>query len=171
MKLATTAAFVGTILFLDAGEAVSTVRFSNNDRLSGSIESLSPDMLLWKSSILEKPTPFFLKNVLELTLAAEQPQSIARHEAAISLTNGDMLRGQLASISDDVIGLDTWFAGRLQVNRLMISEIKITELPDLIYRGPTGLDDWKQSGDKPAWTYQNGCFRSSAPGNQSSSWT
>lgn len=165
MKLALTTAFVGMTLFLAAEESVSTVRFSNNDRLSGSIGSLSPEMLIWKSPILEKPVPFFLKNVLELTLTPEHPQISARHEASVALTNGDMIRGQLASVSDEVIGLDTWFAGRMKINRLMVSDIKITELPDLIYRGPTGLDDWKQSGDKPAWTYQNGCFRSSGAGS------
>lgn len=165
MKLALTAAFFCMTLFLAAEESVSTVRFSNNDRLSGTIESLSPEMLVWKSPILDKPTPFFLKNVLELSLTAELPQGTARHEASIALTNGDMLRGQLASVSDEIIELDTWFAGRMKLNRLMVSDIRISGLPDIIYRGPTGLDEWKQSGEKPAWTYQNGNFRSSSSGS------
>lgn len=165
MKPALTVVFVSTTLFLAAEDAVSTVRFSNNDRLSGSIESLSPEMLVWKSSILEKPTPFFLKDVLDLTLTPDSPQSTARHEASISLTNGDMLRGQLASASDKVIELDTWFAGRMKLNRLMVSDIRINTLPDLIYRGPAGLEDWKQSGEDPTWTYRNGSFRSSSSGS------
>lgn len=143
----------------------SSVRFSNNDQLSGSMESLTTDRLVWKSTILEKSVPFLLKNVLDLTLAAEQPELAAKHEATVTLTNGDMVRGQLASVSDATVELDTWFAGRMKFNRLMIRDVRVSERPDFIYQGPTGLDGWKQSGDKPAWTYQNSGFRSTAAGS------
>lgn len=155
--------FLGMALLSAAEESVSTVRFSNKDRLTGTIESLSPETLVWKSPILEKPTPFFLKDVLDLTLPPEVPQVPARHEASVTLTNGDVLKGQLASVGDGIIGLDTWFAGRLELNRLMVSDIRINQLPDLIYRGPTGLEDWKQTGDKDGWTYQKEGFQSSSP--------
>jgi hypothetical protein len=148
-----------------ANTVESSVRFSNNDQLSGSMESLTTDRLLWKSPILEKPVPFLLKNVLDLTLVAEQPELPAKHEATVTLTNGDMVRGQLASVSDATVELDTWFAGRMKFNRLMIRDVRISERPDFIYRGPTGLDGWEQSGDKPAWTYQNSGFRSTAAGS------
>lgn len=148
-----------------ADEVKSTVRFSNNDRLSGSMESLTTERLVWKSPILEKPTPFFLKDVLDLALTGDQPESTAKHEAAITLTRGEVVRGQLASVSDEAVELDTWFAGRMKFNRLNIAGIKISERPDYIYRGPTGLDGWKQSGDKPAWTFENSRFRSVAAGS------
>ncbi|GAA5121480.1 hypothetical protein JIN84_00785 [Luteolibacter yonseiensis] len=165
MKARLTASFLGMTLLLAAEETVSTVRFANDDQLPGTLESLSPEALVWKSPILDKPASFFLKDVLELGLTPEHPEGTARHEASVSLTNGDILRGQLASVGDEVVELDTWFAGRMKLNRLMISDISISGRPDLLYRGPTGLDDWKQSGDKPAWNYQNGGFRSSAPGS------
>jgi hypothetical protein len=148
-----------------ADEVKSTVRFSNNDQLTGSMESLTTERLVWKSPILEKPTPFFLKDVLDLTLAGVSPESVARHEATVTLTRGEVIRGQLASVSDEAVELDTWFAGRMKFNRLNIGDIKISERPDFIYRGPTGLDGWKQSGDKPAWTFQNSRFRSVAAGS------
>ena len=53
----------------------------------------------------------------------------------------------------------------MKFNRLMIRDVRISERPDFIYRGPTGLDGWKQSGEKPAWTYQNSSFRSGAAGS------
>ncbi len=148
-----------------AGEVKSTVRFSNNDQLTGSMESLTTERLVWKSPILEKPAPFFLKDVLDLTLPAGESESVARHEAAITLTRGDVIRGQLAAVSDAAVEMDTWFAGRMKFNRLNIADIKISERPNFVYRGPTGLDGWKQSGDKPAWTFQNSRFRSAAPGS------
>jgi len=163
-SLPATAVFFASLVLASAEEVKSTVRFSNNDRLSGSMESLSTERLVWKSPILEKPTPFFLKNVLDLTLPAEQPESKARHEASLTLTRGDLLRGQLVSATDEAVELDTWYAGRLKIPRAMVADIRITERPDFIYRGPTGLDGWKQSGGKPAWTYQNYSFRSGAGG-------
>ncbi|MEO5916448.1 MAG: hypothetical protein ABIS50_19585 [Luteolibacter sp.] len=166
MKSATvTFVFLLTLVRLAAAEGESTVRFSNNDHLSGSLESLTTEKLVWKSPILEKPAPFLLEKVLELTMAAEQPVIDARHEASITLTNGDLVRGQLAGVSEDAVELDTWYAGRMKFNRLMISDIRIAERPDLIYRGPNGLDGWKQSGDKPAWIYQNSGFRSTGSGS------
>jgi len=148
-----------------ADDVPSTVRFSNGDQLPGTIESLSTERLGWRSPSLEKPASFLLKNVLDLSLLAVHPGNAAKHEASITLTNGDLIRGQLASVTDTAVELDTWFAGRMKFNRLMIADIRISERPDFIYTGPSGLDGWKQSGDKPAWTYQNSGFRSVAAGS------
>ena len=150
-------------ILADEGKAI--VRFANSDRLAGSLELLTIDRLIWNSAVLEKPTPFFLKNIVDLTLTAEESATKLGHEAEVTLTNGDLLRGQLISVADDAVELDTWVAGRLKLNRLMISDIRISERPELIYRGPTGLDGWTQSGDKPAWIYQNSEFRSESAGS------
>ncbi len=143
----------------------SVVRFSNNDHLSGSLQSLTTDALVWKSPILENPTNFRLDKVLDLSLVAEQPEVEAGHEASVTLTNGDIVRGQLAGVSDQVIELDTWYAGRMKFNRLMVSDILIAERPKLVYRGPLGLAGWTQSGERPSWIYQNSGFRSIASGS------
>lgn len=148
-----------------ADDASSSIRFSNNDRLAGSMESLTTERIVWKSPLLEKPVPFFIKNVLDLTLTPSKPDSGPHHEASVTLTNGDMIRGQLASVSDEDVELDTWFAGRMKFNRLMIRDVRISERPDFVYQGPDSLDDWEQSGDKPAWTYQDSGFRSTSPGS------
>ena len=93
-----------------ADDSLATVRFSNKDRLTGSIESLTTERLLWKSPILAKPSSFFLKNVMDLTLIAEQPEIAANHEARLSLTNGDEIRGQLASVAEGCVELVTeWY--------------------------------------------------------------
>jgi hypothetical protein len=160
------AAFGFTLTRLFAGQSgESVVRFSNNDHLSGSLQSLTTETLVWNSLILENPTSFRLEKVLDLTMAGEQPDVDSRHEASISLTNGDIVRGQLAGVSDDVVELDTWYAGRMRFNRLMISDIGIAERPILVYKGPLGLDGWKQSGEKPSWIYQNSGFRSIGSGS------
>ena len=82
-----------------AGAPKSTVRFANNDVLTGSPESIAPDTLLWKSPLLEEPASFQLEKVLELSLPASAPDKPADHEAVVTLTNGDSIRG-LASSRD-----------------------------------------------------------------------
>jgi hypothetical protein len=162
MKLLPVLILLASLATVRADEALSTVRFSNNDRLEGTLRSLSPERLVWDSPVLEKPVPFFLSQVLDLSLNAVPPDSDARHEATVTLTNGDILRGQLASVSDATVELDTTYAGRLALNRLMISNIVIDERPELIYRGPTGPEGWKHSGT--AWSYQNNSLRSAGNG-------
>jgi len=156
-------------LALTAISAVATeesvARFSNNDRLAGTLESLSPEHLILKSKVLEKPIPFYLKNVMDLSLSGELPNITSDHEATLTLTNGDTARGQLSSVTDEVVCLDTWYAGRMNFKRVMVSSIKIEAQTTFLYQGPTGLDGWTQSGDTPAWTYGLSAFRSNNVGS------
>lgn len=148
-----------------ADEVKSNLRFSNNDRLSGELESISSTSLVWKCPIFRQPAPFFLKDVVDLTLIPQPTETTATHEATVTLTNGDVLCGQLISVADGTIELDTAFAGKLKLNRPMIATIKIREREALIYHGPTGIEDWQQSGDRPSWTYQHPSLRSTVKGS------
>ncbi len=148
-----------------ADEPLATVRFSNKDQLTGSLSALTTEQLTWDSPIFENPTSFFLKNVVDLTLFAKLTEVTAKHEALVTLTNGDLIRGQLVTVSDMMVELDTWFAGRMKLNRLMIASINISERPNYVYCGPTSLDGWKQAGDTPAWAYHHLSFRSLGVGS------
>lgn len=149
-----------------SGEPASVVRFVNSDRLAGTLDSLTPEWLLWKSPALEKTTPFFLNKVMELTLPNPPiPEIKADHEAIVTLSNGDTIRGQLASVTDEKVSLDTWFAGRMDFNRLMVTGVTVEPLSMLFYRGPVGLDGWVQQGKTTAWSYDRGAFRSKSAGS------
>ena len=102
---------------------------------------------------------------MDVTLPASLPASAAEHEATLKLTNGDTVCGQLASVTDETVALDTWFAGRMNFNRLMVTGVKIAGKATFVYRGPTGLEGWRQSGDKPAWSYSRSAFRSNGTGS------
>ncbi len=148
-----------------ADEFSSVVRFVNNDQLSGKLESLSMDRLLWKSPILETPTAFFLKSVLDLNLVPKHPLHEARHEANLTLTNGDTINGQLLAVSDEAVELDTWFAGHLKFRRVMVKAIQINERPSYTYEGPIALSEWTQSNDPPGWSFQNAALISNTAGS------
>jgi len=89
----------------------------------------------------------------------------ASHVATITLTNGDVIRGQLVSATDERIELETGFAGRMKFNRLMVNDIRISENTEFNFQGPTGLEGWILSGSKPAWSYANLSFTSNAAGS------
>ncbi len=154
---------LASISAVATGESVA--RFSNNDRLVGTLESLTSEFLILKSKAFETPVSLYLKKVMDLSLSGEKPNNAANHEATLTLTNGDTVRGQLASVTDELVCLDTWFAGRMNFKRNMVSSVKIEGPSTLIYQGPTGLDGWMQSGDTPAWTYGYSAFRSKNAGS------
>lgn len=142
----------------------SVIRFANNDVLFGFPETITPQHVVWNSPLLEKPAAFMLDKVLEVSLSPALPENKADHAATVTLTNGDSIRGQLASVTDTAVSLDTCFAGRMSFNRPMVSGLKIEEHTDFLYRGPSGLDGWHQTAKNPAWTYKNSAFRSSGEG-------
>ena len=156
--------FIATCLGAVAAEDPAILHFANpaEDKLSGSLESIADDKLIWNAPILKQPTPFWLKSVLEVTLPTTTHEQDVTHEASLRLMNGDVVRGQLAAVTDEVITLDTWYAGRLQFRRVMVKEVDVEDRASLIYVGPTGLDGWVQSADSPTWSYENGALRTSS---------
>ena len=142
------------------------LRFTNEDQLTGTLESLSPELLVWRSTLLDHPTPFRLDRVLDLTRTpAEPPARDGSHDAVLKLTNGDELHGQLASVTDRTIELDTWYAGKLAIPRPMVASLKINHLPKLYYRGPDSLDGWIASDrNRNAWSYDRGALRATPAG-------
>ena len=143
----------------------ANVRFSNNDRLAGTVERLSADLLVWKSPTLSQPAAFFLKRVVDITLPCNPPpESAAEYEATLQLTNGDTVCGQLAAVTNQTVALDTWFAGRITFKRVMVAGVKIAAKSAFVYRGPTSLDGWQQEAAKPAWSYRRAALVSQAPG-------
>lgn len=156
--------FAASLAAAAAADEPSIIRFANPsmDQLSGSLGAVTADRIVWNSPILEKPTPFWLKNVLEVTLPAAQPEFNATHEATLTLMNGDCVRGQVAAVTDDTVTLDTWYAGRLAFRRVMVKEVVIDPRPSLVFSGPTGLDGWAQTAKPGTWTYENGSLRTNA---------
>ncbi len=142
----------------------SRLRLIEDSQLGGRLVSLGDDRLVWESPVLDEPAAFWLEKVLDVTFPAEIPDFEADHEATLELTNGDVVRGQLASVTDETVELETWYAGRLPIRRVMVKTLSIEDRPNLLYRGPTGLDGWTTAGAAGSWSYQANAFRSSGAG-------
>lgn len=152
-----------------AEEERAFLRFANKgfDQLSGSLESLGEDRLVWNSPILERPTPFYLKSLLELSLPTVIPEFKADHEATLTVNMWpnqppSQVKGQLVAVTDDKVVLDTWYAGRMEFRRVMVKSVDIEDRASLLYTGPSGLDGWIQTAKSPTWIYERGVLRTSA---------
>src|SRR4051812_4995635 len=142
------------------------IQFFNRDQINGNVDSIATDRIVWNSPVLEKPAPFRLDKILELDLQSESHGFAEGYEAVVSLTNGDTLRGQISSVTDDTIELETWFAGKLKLSRPTVKSIRIEELPTLLFHGPESLDGWTLAGSHDnAWTFDGGALVSSTTGS------
>ena len=149
-------------------EDAGMLHFLNDDSLPGKMRSLDRERIEWDSAVLEQPATFLTENIrdLRLPLNLHIPDTVAGHEATLTLMNGDTVRGQLASVTDTRIALDTWYAGRLVFRRVMVRDLAISELPDYIYRGPRKLENWSQTATPPAWQMSDvGALASTSAGS------
>ena len=151
-------------------EESATMCFTNNDQITGQLASISTDTLVWNSSILAEPATFSTDQVLNLSLPAKSQASDSKHVAVLTLKNRDMrnadvARGQLASITEDSIVIDTWYAGLMSFKRSMVASVRIEGPSQFQYQGPTGPEGWIQSESPPAWKYHRSAFISNNTGS------
>jgi len=149
-------------------EEPGMLHFLNGDVLPGKLRTLDREHIIWDSSALEAPASFITGQIRDLRIPPRihMPDSSAGHEATVTLTNGNTVKGQLASVSNSEIILDTWFAGRLVFRRPMVRELSIREMPEYLYRGPQDIDSWIQSVDPPAWSMnESGGLTAIRPGS------
>ncbi len=150
-----------------AREDGSIVRFANGDQLSGQVESLSKESLLWKSTILKEPAEFDLSHIMDLTMPAapeKRDEVEAGHIATLEMTNGDSIQGQLAGLSDEEIRLKTWYAGEMTFRRVNVKSVEISQMSDSFYRGPNSMEEWTSAGHRDSWTFKGGSLFSGSSG-------
>lgn len=145
----------------------SVVRFSNGDRLTGDLLALGGKKITWKSQLLKEPAEFDLEYLVDLELPVGAPPAdrpAAAHEAIISMSNGDTIRGQLKGITDSEIRLATWYAEELVLRRLNVKSAKISSIADIFYRGPNSIEEWPQRDGGDNWRFRGGALHSDSPG-------
>jgi len=140
------------------------IRCTDGSRIRGSLLGIGPDRLLFGADFLASPVPLRLDKVLDLSLPVHRSETKGDHVATVTLSNGDVLRGTLANLSDSEVSLDTWYAGPLKFRRAMVDTLEIEDRPEVLYAGPSGLDGWTQQ-DPATWTFDQGSLRAAAPGS------
>ncbi len=140
--------------------------FVNRDRIHGrlSAASASAGRLTWNHAAAREEILFDLASLAEIQLASRRTSRAPAYEAAVHLTNGDILPGRIVGMNDDILELDTWFAGQINVNRSMVMRILPNlSMSNVLFEGPNDLAEWTLSphgGNRPQWRYSEGALYS-----------
>lgn len=150
-----------------AAPAEGTALFTTGDQLPGTLAAINGATGSFESSTLAAPATIHLAQLLELRSEAVTREVKADHEAVVTLTNGNVIHGQVAALSDQAVVLDTWFAGQLELRRSMVESLRVVDRARSIYSGPQGAEGWLFSGDsgQPAWHFSGGTMTSDRPGS------
>ncbi len=142
------------------------IQFSNGDTLHGTLVSIEGlDYVVWQSPDAKNNIEFYTTNISEISLARKEIQTNRTTTCVLKLVNGDELPGVLSDLSDSELILDTWYGGRLKINRNVIKSLMFTrDRGGAIFDGPTGLDGWFTGRGRISWKYSDGSFIAARPG-------
>ena len=145
------------------GPVQDTLSFLNKDQLHGILLGIDQDSgLRWQSPEAHDPIVFKTGKLSQVKLDSHKAAAAAgKSGQRIGLTNGDEFPGNIVSLDDKILVLDTWYAGRLSIPRAMLR--RVTPLPNAdssIYEGPTGLEGWVigRMGAGRSWSFRDGAL-------------
>jgi hypothetical protein len=139
------------------------IHCTDGSRIRGSLLGIGADRVEFGADFLAAPVPLRLDKVLELSLPVHPGDPKGDHVATVTLSNGDVLRGELTGVNETEIRLRTWYAGELTFRRVMVDTLEIQDRPEILYTGPNGLEGWVQE-TAGSWIFENGSLRANRPG-------
>jgi len=155
----------------DSGSSSATssdaVQFLNGDTLHGVLQSIDAQTgVRWQHPEVKQMIEFLPANIAKIKLqkkkssAQKPPQT-----CAVRLTNRDELLGNLVSLDAEKLNLDTWYAGKVAIQRKMVQSITPMQGGfSSLYEGPTGLEGWTSGKNNQAgWKYENSAFITARP--------
>lgn len=131
-----------------------TVLLANGDTLHGRLISINPEQgVSWRHKYVKEPLVFSMDSLRQIKLGAV-PRPLSRgNVSVVRLTNDDVLHGRLVSLIDNKLRIGTSYARDLSIRRLMVSSIALVPSSDVVFKGPTGAEQWKLSST--SWQYRD----------------
>jgi len=146
----------------ESAPAQDTLSFLNKDQLHGFLLAIDKDAeLRWQSPEARDPIVFKTGQVAQIKLDSHKAANAAKSAERIGLTNGDEFPGNIVTLDDKTLVLDTWYAGRLSIPRPMLRRITpLSDTDSSIYEGPTGLEGWTigRMGGGRSWAFHDGAL-------------
>ncbi len=170
-----------------------TIVLVNGDTLQGAFLSFdAKGGARWQHPAVKMPIELDGASISKVKLErAKVGEAAGKQNCSVKLHNGDELVGELMTMDEEKLTLDTWYGGTLTIPRKSVRQIS----PGLakmstIYEGPTGIEGWTgQNPNAPAgggiravgriviggmkagnaatgWQYQNESFVTSSSGAQ-----
>ena len=143
----------------------------DGDMLYGKLLSIEPDQTVrWQHPDATEGIEFKPDIVAKIEFSSPKTTTAQSNSSCrVYFGNGDTLEGNLVSCSRDSLTLDTWYAGRLTIQRTAaqdpVQTIAFMPRQPAIYEGPTGLEGWTQgkavaafATESGQWIYRHGAF-------------
>jgi hypothetical protein len=141
-------------------KVTETLKFFNGDILNGVLLDLpNGGPLRWQHPEVKTPIEFSDVNIAEVLLVDRGPASepATTNRVSVTLTNDDLLTGQLVSLDKEILMLDTTYAGRLNIQRSIAKRLAPhARQLGLLYTGPNNMEEWTQQPGSDSWRYGDG---------------
>lgn len=144
------------------------IQFANGDVLHGSLVAIDgTKSVVWKSPEAENDIIFKTSNITDIQLAPRKQSNLKNsvNSCVVKLTNGDELPGELKQLDKELLLLDTWYGGTLNIKRKTVQSIML--LKDgggVVYDGSSGMEGWIAGRGRQVFRFVDGAFVANRPG-------
>ncbi len=140
------------------GEDSAVLHLTNGGFVPGELKgSEQPSVLRWQSGRFTRPFEFSMAGVSAVQYVVPSKLPKPTGEYCLELAAGDVLFGELLGLTDDVAEVEVARFGKLHVKRDQIRRMyRWSSGADLIYLGPNGLTEWKETGTNKLWRDEGG---------------
>ena len=120
------------------------LRFVNGDQLHGSFQGVKEGAVaVWQRPDLSAPGEFKSSQIQKIILRAGRPAKSNEALAHVALVNGDRIPGTLIGLDDEMVTVDTTFAGVMHIPRKLVGMVAPVPLGGrALYHGPYSEDGW-----------------------------
>ncbi|MEO6184269.1 MAG: hypothetical protein ABIP71_14415, partial [Verrucomicrobiota bacterium] len=123
----------------------------------------------WEYPEAKRPLDFTPENIAMIRFSHTDKTPVRRSDpiCQFRFANGDEFFGNLISVNETEVELQTWFGGKFKTPRSMLSSIRLFPKGAApIFEGPTGLDGWTlgKAQSTNTWIYRDGTFVANSSG-------
>lgn len=129
-----------SVTFADSNDFIN---FENDDTLHGKFIGLTTSgKIIWKNNSAEENIAFNTDGVRKIVLNKGHKTKPFSHTSYVTLKNLDTVPGEIISLTNEQLTLQTDFAGKILIPKEDIFDIYINPVSDkIIYRGPYNPDE------------------------------
>jgi len=121
----------------------ATLTLKNGDRFGGRFLGYNENKgLVWQHESVKGEMRVIAIEAARLQLAAVSVTNSISNSARVHFTNGDELAISLSDLNPEVLTVETWFAGKLKVQREYLKWLIPGGDGGILYSGPEGIRGW-----------------------------
>ena len=113
-----------------------------------------PDVLGWKCEGFQNEFRYDLRAVRALDTSLTEDNPADKSGFQVELVNGSMVSGELVSLDETYVGIDSKSLGQVQVARDLVSTIvDVNYAGQLLHAGAFSDSVWKNQGENDLWEF------------------